>query len=104
MGDRPLLYLRSVTISQSLSLCESSHPSQGLMLSVSLAPRSWREPAFQHIDRASSSQGCLMSLRLPSSRGLDNVDTLVPHSSLRKLVTTSKKLLPTILDFLHWSL
>ncbi|WP_201365779.1 hypothetical protein [Dictyobacter formicarum] len=47
MGDRPLLYLKSVTISRSLSLCQFSHPSQGSLLSGSLVPRSWLERAFQ---------------------------------------------------------
>jgi hypothetical protein len=35
-----------------------------LSRAASLAPCSWHEPAFLHPDRASSSQGCLMSLRL----------------------------------------
>jgi hypothetical protein len=39
-------------------------PRQGSGLAASLAPRPWHEPTFQHPDRASSSQGCLMSLRL----------------------------------------
>ncbi|WP_211221374.1 hypothetical protein [Ktedonobacter racemifer] len=63
--------LKSVTISRSLSLCKSFHPSQGSMLSGSLAPRSWLKQAFQRIHQASSSQGCLMSLRLASSQGVD---------------------------------
>src|SRR5260370_26098252 len=37
-------------------------PRQGSILSASLAPRSRLEPACQHCDEASSSQGCLMSL------------------------------------------
>ena len=52
---------------QSLSLCEFTPPGQGSILSASLAPRSWLEQAFRHPDHASSSQGCLMSLRLSSS-------------------------------------
>jgi len=51
-------------VGRSLSLCESTHACQGSGLAASLAPRSWHEPAVQHPDRASSSQGCLMSLRL----------------------------------------
>jgi len=72
--------LMNVTRSRSLSLFESAHPGQGSLLSVSLAPRSWHAQAFQPLNQASSSQGCLMSLRLFSSRGLDNVDTLVPYA------------------------
>src|SRR6266566_1278688 len=52
----------SVTVRRSLSLCESTLLCQGSGLAASLTPRSWHEQAFQHPDRASSSQGCLMSL------------------------------------------
>src|SRR6185312_6868823 len=63
--------LKSVTLSRSLSLCQFSHPSQGSLLSESLVPRSRLEWAFQQLlTKASSSQGCLMSLRLPSPEGL----------------------------------
>src|SRR6266566_1844027 len=56
----------SVTVRRSLSLCESTLLCQGSGLAASLAPHPWHEQAFQLPDRASSSQGCLMSLRLPS--------------------------------------
>jgi len=56
----------SAPAGRSLSLCESIHPCQGSGLAASLVPRSWHERAFQHPDRAFSSQGCLMSLRLAS--------------------------------------
>ena len=60
--ERPGSALMNAPAGRSLSLCESIHSCQGSILSASLAPRSWHERAFQHPDRASSSQGCLMSL------------------------------------------
>ena len=62
--------LKSVPVSRSLSRCQFSHPSQGSLLSGSLVPRSWLERVFQHLTKASSSRGCLMSLRLPPPEGL----------------------------------
>jgi hypothetical protein len=46
-------------------------PSQGSGRAASLAPRSWHERAFEYPDWASSSQGCLMSLRLSRSSRVD---------------------------------
>jgi len=60
--ERPGSALMHAPAGRSLSLYESTHSCQGSILSASLAPRSWYEQAFQHPDRASSSQGCLMSL------------------------------------------
>jgi hypothetical protein len=65
--ERPGSALMNAPAGRSLSLCESTHSCQGSGLAASLAPRTWHERAFEYPDRASSSQGCLMSLRLVRS-------------------------------------
>ncbi len=54
--------LMSITIPWSLSRFESRPSCQGSLLSASLAPCSWQRRGFQHLNPASNSQGCLMSL------------------------------------------
>ena len=71
---------------RSLSLFESSPSCQGSGLAASLAPRSWLEQALQHPDRASSSQGCLMSLSaLLSSTGYANQPAMTGLQHTRSL-------------------